>query len=154
MGDKGKGSQEVNTKEFYFTLFSLPSPIPFLLLALKWEVPTSLERLHLAPLPKSNTKVWQHPLPYKPWHTFSVGEEKANTSLIEVCCSRGKCTFTYSWHGALPAHTPWNKQHSNTKRMGNSVSSWKIKGYWSVQVVSHTEIHQGSRWFFCWKSIT
>lgn len=49
MGDKGKGSQEVNTKEFYFTLFSLPSPIPFLLLALKWEVP------HLW-----NVSIWYH----------------------------------------------------------------------------------------------
>lgn len=57
MGDKGKGSQEVNTKELYFTVFSLPFPIPLLLPALKWKVPASLECVHLAPLPKSNSKV-------------------------------------------------------------------------------------------------
>lgn len=48
-----------------------------------------------------------------------------NRSFITVCCSRGKCTLTYSWNRVLPAHTPWNKQHSTTERMGNSVCSWK-----------------------------
>lgn len=65
----------------------------------------------------------------------SKGKYFINRSFITVCCSREKCTLTYSWNGVLPAYTPWNKQHSTTTRMKNSVCSRKTQGCWSGQAV-------------------